>query len=205
VEQGFSPPGHPINQVTWYEAAEYCNWLSEREVIPKDQWCYEANKDGAYAPGMRMKPGWLRLRGYRLPTEAEWEFACRAGALTSRYYGETEELLGRYAWYTKNSQDKKMLPPGSLRPNDLGLFDTLGNALEWCQNGVYYYPLGRIEAIIDTEDVRDIDIINAAPGRALRGGAFSLQPRNVRCADRYGVVPGFRNGYAGFRTARTYR
>src|SRR5262249_20156964 len=140
--KAFSPPGHPINTVSWYEAAEYCNWLSKQEGIPEDQWCYEVNKDGVFGPGMRMKPGWLGLRGYRLPTEAECELACRAGAETSRYYGETEELLGRYAWYAKESQDKKMLPPGSLRPNDLGLFGMLGNALEWCQDGIFYYQFG---------------------------------------------------------------
>ena len=65
-----------------------------------------AERHGEYAEGMKLAPDYLERTGYRLPSEAEWEYACRAGAVTSRYYGETEELLGKYAWYTKNSQDR---------------------------------------------------------------------------------------------------
>jgi serine/threonine protein kinase/formylglycine-generating enzyme required for sulfatase activity len=204
--KAFSPPGHPINTVTWYEAAEYCNWLSKQEGIPEDQWCYEGNKDGAFGPGMRMKPGWLSLQGYRLPTEAEWEYACRAGAATSRYYGEAEELLGRYAWYSKESQDKKMLPPGSLRPNDLGLFDMLGNALEWCQDGALLYQLGTgSRPFEDKEDKRDIRGINTDNVRIVRGGAFINPASNVRSAIRHGYAPALPFVYVGFRPARTFR
>jgi eukaryotic-like serine/threonine-protein kinase len=69
---------------------------------------------------------YLSHTGYRLPTEAEMEYATRAGAVTSRYFGETEELLPRYAWYVTNSQDRTW-PVGSKKPNDLGLFDMHGN------------------------------------------------------------------------------
>ena len=75
----------------------------------------------------------LKRTGYRLPTEAEWEYACRAGTVTSRYYGVSVELLGKYAWYQANSQDHAW-PGGSLLPNDLGLFDMLGNVFEWVQD-----------------------------------------------------------------------
>jgi formylglycine-generating enzyme required for sulfatase activity len=205
---------HPVNTATWYEAAEYCNWLSQQEGIAEDQWCYLPNKDGKFAEGMRMRPGYLSLTGYRLPTEAEWEFVCRAGAVTGRYYGETEELLGKYAWYTTNSQDRGMLQPGSLKPNDLGLFDLYGNAMEWCQNGFFDYrrpqealkagrPEGR--AAEDEEDEDDIKGIQEKPSRVLRGGSFYNRALYVRSASRIRNGPANLYLYGGFRPARTFR
>jgi formylglycine-generating enzyme required for sulfatase activity len=205
----------PVNNVLWYDAAAYCNWLTEQE-LPKEQWeaqrCYLPNSDGKYAEGMKLAPDYLSRTGYRLPSEAEWEYACRAGAVTSRYYGETEELLGRYAWYTKNSRDQGMLPgvPGKLgvpgdclKPNDLGLSDMLGNALEWCQESVRYYPRGAkgrpSEDIEDEEDIKDKNY------RVLRGGSFVSLAVNVRSAPRFRYVPPIRLENVGFRPARTFR
>jgi formylglycine-generating enzyme required for sulfatase activity len=199
---------HPVNQVMWYDAAAYCNWLSDQEGIPPEQWCYEPKKGKdvrdwsreAYGEGMRLRENYLSLEGYRLPSEAEWECACRAGSLTSRYYGETEALLGRYAWYTKNSQDRGMLLPGSRKPNDLGLFDMLGNAMEWCQEPIFYYRPGHPYSK-DKEYKREIE---SRESRVLRGGAFADLAVIVRSANRYGSEPAFTNGYVGFRPARTF-
>ncbi len=85
---------------------------------------------------MTIVPDCLRRTGYRLPTEEEWEFACRAGSITSRYYGQNLDLDNHYAWTVQNSLGRRTALVGSFKPNDLGLFDMLGNTLDWCHNRV---------------------------------------------------------------------
>jgi formylglycine-generating enzyme required for sulfatase activity len=189
---------HPVTAVRWYEAAAYCNWLSKQEGIPEDQWCYQPNSKGEYAKGMKRKGNYLELAGYRLPSEAEWEYACRAGAKTSRCYGETAELLGKYAWYQRNSESRELSPVGSLKPNDFGLFDLHGNALEWCQDRIALYSPGEPERE-DTETLQD------TMPRVLRGGSFFYQAMVVRSAYRDRNLPGTHLNDAGFRPVRTFR
>jgi serine/threonine protein kinase/formylglycine-generating enzyme required for sulfatase activity len=193
----------PINVVTWYDAAAYCNWLSEKEHIPPDQWCYLPNAKGKYAEGMRLAPNYLERTGYRLPTEPEREFACRAGTVTSRPYGETEELLNDYVWNSQKSRES-MRPVGSLRPNDLGLFDMLGNAAEWCQDPflVPYPPGWWGKPAADLEFAGEV---RNGVRRTLRGGAFLTKEEWLRSADRPGFAPDLRISYAGLRVARTFR
>jgi serine/threonine protein kinase/formylglycine-generating enzyme required for sulfatase activity/HEPN domain-containing protein len=187
----------PINDVTWYDAAAYCNWLSKQEGMREEQWCYLPNDKNEYAEGMKLAPDYLKRTGYRLPSEAEWEYACRAEAVTSRYYGETEILLSKYAWYTKVSLDSGILPVGRLKPNDLGLFDMLGNIMEWCQERKTAYTPGD-----DVEDETDVKINE---NRIIRGGSFSSLAGLVRSAYRGWVHPKVRHLYVGFRPARTFR
>ncbi len=196
----YSPgPDTPAVNVEWYDCAAYCNWLSAREGIPRDQWCYDPNAQGDYAEGMKIRPGHLKLTGYRLPTEAEWEFACRAGAVTARHYGRGEELLPRYVWFDKISEDRAW-PVGRLRPNELGLFDGLGNANEWCEDPGTYYTTTQREDIGASNNA----LIDERLSRLLRGGAFDFQPVIVRCANRFsGVRPGSRSSAFGFRPLRT--
>jgi len=190
-------PTCPIGGVIWYEAAAYCNWLSKEEGRDKDQWCYETNIQGQVT---KLMENYLSLTGYRLPTEAEMEYATRAGASSSRYYGETEELLPMYAWYEKNSQ-KKTWPVGSLKPNDLGLFDVQGNVYTWCQESYKAYPTGKGDEV--AEDKEDQSVISPAQGRVLRGGSFVHQASIVRSANRFSYAPTNRFNNYGFRPART--
>jgi formylglycine-generating enzyme required for sulfatase activity len=223
----------PVILVDWYTAAAYCNWLSQQDGIPEDQWCYETNARKlpqekvsvlvslllphhplARAAGMSycfflrdrqpevtaLKKGYLGLRGYRLPTEAEMEYTCRAGAVTSRHYGETEELLVQYGWYQKNSKERTW-PVGGKKPNDLGLFDTHGNVWNWCQDSYEDYPAPEGGKAI--EDKEGVLYIVPTTSRVLRGGSAVDRPVDLRCAARNRTAPAFRSGVVGFRPART--
>ncbi len=196
----FSPDDDgPQVGVSWYEAAAYCNWLSQQEGLPEAEWVYGS---GVIGEGMELPKGWLERRGYRLPTEAEWEYVCRAGTATSRYHGNGEGLMGEHAWYARTSADRAW-PVGQLRPNGLGLFDMLGNALEWCQGRALLYPKPKgAEAIEDNEDILyKIDILSSL---VVRGATYLDQAPNVRCANRLFNRPDVRNYSVGLRVARTY-
>ena len=189
----------PANMILWYDAAEYCNWLSEQEGIPRDQWCY--NPDQKFVEGMVLLPDYLQRTGYRLLSEAEWEYACRVGTSTARYYGQTETLLGEYAWYAwylSNSKSERLLPVGSLRPNGAGLFDMQGNVMEWCQN-----LHGRFSE--NMEDKEQAEKISNSNSRVLRGGSFVSFASFVRSSNRHDYPPFGHLSNAGFRVARTYR
>jgi formylglycine-generating enzyme required for sulfatase activity len=191
----FEPDG-PGNGTSWYIAAAFCNWLSSKEGLSE---CYEPNGQGEYAEGMKIRADALQRTGYRLPTEAEWEYACRAGASTSRYYGESARLLASYAWHSRSSDDHSW-PCGSRLPNDIGLFDTLGNIQEWCMEKEGPYPKGDgavIDRIDASEEVRGLEL------RMIRGGAFRVHASEIRSALRYSSPPATTSYFVGFRLART--
>jgi serine/threonine protein kinase/formylglycine-generating enzyme required for sulfatase activity len=197
----FSPtPDCPATSISWYDAAEYCNKLSEKEGINNNQWCYVTKSDGKYEKGMDMAPNYLQRTGYRLPTEAEWEFSCRAGSQTTFSFGEAEEILVKYGWCSPKGSGKAH-PVGSLKPNDLGLFDTHGNVWQWCQNAYRPYPNGDGSKVHDDKD-DDAGVITDA-SRVLRGGSFDYPASVARSAYRYSDVPTGRVSDYGFRPART--
>jgi formylglycine-generating enzyme required for sulfatase activity len=196
----YPEPTCPIGGVIWYEAAAYCNWLSKEEGIPKDQWCYETDQQGRVT---KLTTNYLSLTGYRLPTESEMEYATRAGALTNRYFGETDELLAKYAWYQKNSKEKTW-PVGSLKPNDLGLFDVQGNVYTWCQEDYKAYKeylKGKEDEVV--EDREDTLVVVSTRSRVLRGGSYNNHASIVRSAARINNLPTFRFDNEGLRPART--
>jgi formylglycine-generating enzyme required for sulfatase activity len=201
IERYSSTSDSPQVAVDWYDAAAYCNWLSEKEGIPENQWCYLPTDDDRFADGMQPAPDYLKRIGYRLPSEAEWEFACRAGAATARFYGESVKLLPHYAQYLDNSQDRTW-PVGSLKPNDYGIFDMLGNAYEWCHER---YDPNAYRSDGDTiPDAEDMAVVRDTERRVLRGGSFLNVAPDSRSANRDHNQPDDRNVVTGFRVSRTY-
>jgi formylglycine-generating enzyme required for sulfatase activity len=175
-----SKPDCPVAMLTWYVAAEYCNWLSDQEGLER---CYDPNDEGKFEAGMKPVPNCLNRTGYRLPTEEEWECACRAGAVTSRYYGESVELLRKYGWYVENSGSRSW-DVATLKPNDWGLFDMHGNVWNWCH---------------------DEDDASKTEKRFLHGGSYVDAAQDVRAARRHKSDSGYLSPYIGLRPARTLR
>jgi formylglycine-generating enzyme required for sulfatase activity len=131
----------------------------------------------------------------------EWEYACRAGAVTSRCYGQSIDLLDAYARYQANSK-AHVWASGSLFPNDLGLFDMLGNVYEWCQESANGPKSGKHQ--INANIIIVSEAIGEKNPRFLRGGSFSYLPAFVRSAFHIWYAPSGRVPDIGFRPARTY-
>ena len=190
----------PITGVSWYQAARYCNWLSEQEGIPESEWCYRPNSKGEYVDDMTMSPEFLSKQGYRLPTDAEWEFASRAGVTKIWYFGDNPKWLGKYAWYEETSpidaaSEPRSRPTGLLKPNRFGLFDVNGNTWEWTQDREDYFP------DVDLED--SSLVLVGKVRRVRRGGGFPTRSTSVRPANRSCRVPEQQTANNGFRVART--
>jgi len=162
----FKGAANPVETVSWNDATEFCKKLSEKT-----------------------------RQTVRLPTEAEWEYACRAGTQTAYSFGDDPSALGDYAWWVKNSGNTTH-PVGQKKPNSWGLYDMHGNVWEWCADWLGEYPKGPVT-----------DPCGPATGsdsRVRRGGAgFFVGTVAFRCAFRFGLDPSRRDFSLGFRCART--
>jgi len=170
----------PVDTVSWYEAIAFCNTLSVREGLKP------------YEPSGREAP-WGG-GGYRLPTEEQWEYACRAGSTTRYGFGDNEARLGAFGWYKANSAGRTQ-PVGQKRPNAWGLYDMHGQVWEWCWDwyGEKYY--GGSPGADSPGPSRGTVRVN-------RGGSWSAPWEDNRSADRNWGPPDFRNTNLGFRVVR---
>jgi formylglycine-generating enzyme required for sulfatase activity len=201
---GYAPQREcPIISVTWFDAIQYCQWLNIQEGIPESEWCYP--KD--IKEGMLLPEDLLSRTGYRLATEAEWEYACRAGTITSRCYGSAKDMLGHYAWYFNNAEDpefgERAWPVGLLKPNALGLFDLHGDVWEWCQNR--YRPYAEVPPGQAVLDLARAPFVADDQARVVRGGSLVNRAPIVRSAARNKYEPKRAYYYVGFRIVRTVR
>jgi len=177
---------NPVEQVRWSDAVRFCNKRSEAEGL---QPCYDLKtwKCNFDSPG------------YRLPTEAEWECACRAGTTTPYYFGDDPAKLPLYAWYDKNSGGHPH-PVGQKQPNPWGLYDMCGNVWEWCND---FYKVDYYQES-SQQDPRGPD---SGDTKVVRGGAWRFGAETCRCGYRYNESPGYADvcfGYDiyGFRCVR---
>lgn len=195
----WSPLGsEPVVAPTWDEALAFALWIQAR-IEGRDAW-------EKYGLGSRqvfpMVGAWMlgaelripeRVGEFRLPTEAEWEYACRSGTTTAYSFGSDRSLLERYGWFADNS-GLKTHEPGLLRPNPTGLFNIHGQCWEWCLD--WYAPYS-------SEPVTDPVGPDEGDRKALRGGCWNLGARYARSACRNAHIPSNRNYYISFRLALT--
>jgi len=193
-------PDSPQVGVSWYDAARYCNWLSEVAGLPRNQWVYPDEIDST--KGLELPADYLHRTGYRLPTEAEWEYAARAGTKTAWHFGDDVALLPRYAWYDANAHRERTYPVAQLLPNQWGLYDMLGNVWEWTFDRRQKYPSDQVV----TEDVEDSMLrVSNDVARTRRGGSFAYEWFTTRSAHRGDTTyfPNQTRDNVGFRIART--
>jgi formylglycine-generating enzyme required for sulfatase activity len=195
----FQGPDRPVEEITWFDAVNYCNVLSNAEGLRRAYSVSEATYDGNHI--IDASVGWFQnANGYRLLTESEWEFACRAGRQTAYCNGGTSECgcgsdpnLGLVGWYCAD-QDYQTHNVGTKNPNAWGLYDMHGNVWEWCWDWYGVYPIG---PVVDPTGG------SASLYRVIRGGSWNYDAQDCRSANRYGSVRAARGNDLGLRLART--
>ena len=171
----------PVIEITWYGATDYCNWLSRKEGLPE-----------AYSVGGDTVRLNLSANGYRLPTEAEWEYSARGGKDSEGYAYAGGNTISDVGWYIRNSGGKTH-SVGQKQPNELGLYDMSGNVWEWVWD---WY--GSYSSSSQTDPVGP----STGSARVGRGGSWSFGAGFRRVADRYYYTPSGSGGYLGFRPVR---
>ena len=174
----------PVAHVSWLDAAQYCNWLSRRDsLLP----VYAIRGDTATAN--------LAANGYRLPTEAEWEYAASGGFSPKKWPYAGSADLKSVAWFSNNSA-RRLHDVGGKAANEAGVFDLSGNVWEWCHD--WYAP----RAYAADQGASNPSGPALGTLRALRGGSMSNNPSHCRTANRSSRHPDYRDCNVGFRVAR---
>jgi len=183
----------PVESVTWFDVVKFCNKLSEREGLTPVYTITGRTPAVAGYPitAVTVTADWSN-NGYRLPTEAEWEYACRAGTTTAWHFGDNESELENYAWYWDNSNSRTH-QVGLKLPNAYGLYDMHGNVWEWCWDWRGSYSSGA------QTDPRGA---GSGASRVGRGGSWYDSAGYSRSAYRGSDYPYYRDSSIGLRLVR---
>ncbi len=202
---------HPLVLVKWFEAIEYANWLSEKEgKAPAYLIHKEKNDPNNHHPG---NPDWLveiikNTDGYRLPTEAEWEYAAKGGIHQSSFKYSGSDDLNKVAWYNKNADEQTWPVKSKDRiANRLGLYDMSGNVWEWCWDwyGIDYYEKCKDKGSVKNPmGAKESEKDWANSGRVLRGGSWYNSEEACSVSYRDRIKPNGRDISTGFRLAQGY-
>jgi formylglycine-generating enzyme required for sulfatase activity len=184
---------HPVSNVSWYDGVLYCNARSRRDGYdPVYRYTVVKGAAGNGCYDLENLKIDLNRNGYHLPTEAQWEYACRAGTTTIYYWGD--EMNGDYAWWFENANDVTH-PVGTKKPNAWGLYDMIGNLWEWCNdwNGREYY---------EKSPLKNPRGPKSGEYRSLRGGGCRNRAEELRLTLRGRLDPDDHGFSYGFRCAR---
>ncbi len=193
---GFSKPqdgGHgrgknPVINVSWEGAIKYCNWLSTKFGYDK---VYDLQIDSS---GMTIKGVNWEANGFRLPTEAEWEYVAKGGSKSQGFAYAGSNDPTEVAWYTENSENNPH-EVGSKKPNELGIYDILGNAWEWCWD---YYSANYYKKSPESNPKGP----DNGDHRVYRGGNFNSELEFIRVTRRFSLSPTLQSGLVGIRLVR---
>jgi formylglycine-generating enzyme required for sulfatase activity len=187
----------PVERVSWYDAIEYCNKRSVKEGLTPAYTIDKTRKDGdnkSTSDDVKWVVTWNKsANGYRLPTEAEWEFAARGGVQSKGWEFAGGADVGAVAWYTDNSGGKTH-PVKTKKANEAGLYDMSGNVWEWCWDWREGYA---------SDSQTDPTGASSGPVRVYRGGSWVNDAANARSAYRNYYTPSHRNYALGFRLVRS--
>jgi formylglycine-generating enzyme required for sulfatase activity len=179
----FSVPDYPVERVSWTDAVKFCNKLSEKEGLDK---CYTVTKNSVKCD--------FKKNGYRLPTEAEWEYAAKGGAKSTGFDHSGSKDPNEVGWYENNSE-MQLHPVGSKKPNELKIYDMSGSVFEWCWD--IYEPFKEETKVLDKPTGPSKEGF-----RVIRGGSFMRGSHYALVAARISHPGIGANAWLGFRVVR---
>ena len=179
----------PVEQVTWFDSIKYCNALSKKEGLSV---AYDESTGNLLDSNGNVTTDITQVKGYRLATEAEWDYAAKGGNKSQGYKYSGSNTIDEVAWYSDNS-DNKTYEVGTKKPNELGIYDMSGNVWEWCTDFYDRYV---------SYSIKNPYIYKESSYRIERGGSWRSLSSYLRVPNRGSSIPSYNSIYLGFRIVK---